>query len=288
MTLSLIFGLGFTSILLAAVWALNTRRRPAGSGPDQEATPPERLTAPLERLARLAGLSWTGSTFLTFALAGLLLAGLFALLGQNLAALAAAVAGIFGPTWYVLRLREARNATILRQLPQALFLSASVLRAGGALLQAVDAVATELPAPLGEEFRRVREELLLGVPAYQAMAHAQDRIQQREFAAMVVAVRITAELGGNLAHIFDQIARSVVDSQNARRTLQAFTTEGRTSANLIAALPFAVMGAMQLLNPGYFQPLFTTAVGLAILITCVALIFIGWRIVRRMVQIRPY
>ena len=110
----------------------------------------------------------------------------------------------------------------------------------------------------------------------------------REFAAVVVAARITAEVGGNLAHIFDQVARAIVEAQNARRMVLAFTTEGRMSANVIAALPFVVMGVLYVLSPGYFNPLFESLAGKLIFSICTGSIFLGWYIIRRMVNIRTF
>jgi tight adherence protein B len=286
--LMLIPVLVFCAACLAAIGVLDFRR--ARAGPGQEPAEPVRQSflERWEQAAMQAGLPWRRSTYISFAVSGLFLATLLALIGYTVPAVLAAAAGVIGPLQYVQRLRASRAAQLTRQLPQALFLAGSVLRAGGTLLQAVDAVATELPAPLGEEFRRVLEQMLLGMPAHEAMAEAQARIGIGEFAAVVVAVRINAELGGNLAHIFDQIGRAIVDSQNAQRTITAFTTEGRMSANIIAALPFVVMGLMQLLSPGYFEPLFSTWAGRLILGGCVGAIFIGWRTVRRMVTVRPF
>lgn len=283
--LMLIPALILVATCLATIALIQARRPMAEREP---APPVPSFLERWEQSALQAGLPWRRSVYIMFVLGGLLLAGPLLLIGYTVPALLFAAAGLIGPLQYVQRLRANRAAQFTRQLPQALFLAGSVLRAGGTLLHAVDAVATEMPAPLGEEFRRAREQMLLGMPAHEAMARARARIATAEFAAVVVAVRIGTELGGNLAHVFDQVGRSIIDAQNAQRTIQAFTTEGRTSANIIAALPFVVMAFMQWVSPGYFEPLFTTWAGRLILVACVSAIGIGWRTVRRMVTVRPF
>ncbi len=258
------------------------------SGSDQAPTEQERpsLLDRWEQAALQAGLGWKRSIWFAFAGGGLALAAMLAVLGHVNAAFLVGAAGLIGPYAYVKRLQAQRQALFARQLPQALFLAASVMRAGGTLLQAVDAIATEMPDPIGQEFRTIQQQMRLQVPGHEAMARAQERIGVREFAAVVVAARITAEVGGNLAHIYDQVARSIVEAQNARRTVQSFTTEGRMSANLIAALPFIVLGLLHLLSPGYFEPLFTTWPGRILLAFCLGTIAFGWRLIRKMVDIR--
>lgn len=288
--------------LLVFVWAglgalavqLNRgqrRLRDLLPGDDRLTAPPEQPAREpwldrWERLALQAGLGWSRWVYL--AVAGLAIGGggLLGLSGMAVPGLLVVGAGTLGPWLYARRLRALRRQLFARQLPPALFLAASVLRAGGTLLQAVEAIAAEMDDPLGAEFRQIRAEMRLQLPAHQAMAGTMARVGVREFAAVVVAARIGTEVGGDLAHLFEEIARAVVDAQNGQRALQALTTEGRMSADLIAALPFIVMGLLHLLSPAYFAPYWESWPGRILLALCLGAIYLGWRIVRRMVDIR--
>jgi tight adherence protein B len=294
--LNLIAVLMFACVCLGAlaVYASRQRRslreilRGGDSGLEQAPAETEResFMDRWEKAALQAGLPWKRNVYYFVAGAGLAIGLPLLVSGNVLTGVPLLLAGLVGPNAYVRRLQEGRRAKFASQLPQALFMASSVLRAGGTLLQAVDSIAAEMPDPMGEEFRRIQQQLRLQVPAHEAMAEAQGRIGVPEFAAVVVAARITAEVGGNLAHVYDQVARSIVDAQNARRTVQAFTTEGRMSANLITALPFVVLGLLQILSPGYFEPLFKDWAGRAVLAGCLGTIALGWYTIRRMVDIR--
>ncbi|MFZ5825166.1 MAG: type II secretion system F family protein [Bacillota bacterium] len=239
-----------------------------------------------ERLTMRAGLGWSRRVYLALAGAGLLVGLLLGLLGLAGSGLLAVLAGLAGPWLYARRLATHRTALFARQLPPALFLAASVLRAGGTMLQAVEAIAREMDDPVGAEFRQIRAKMRLQVPAHQAMGEALERVGLREFAAVVVAARIATEVGGDLAHIFEEIGRAVADAQSSQRALRALTTEGRLSADLIAALPFLVMSLLHLLSPDYFAPYWASWSGRALLALCLGAIYLGWRTVRRMVDIR--
>ncbi|HYF95729.1 MAG TPA: type II secretion system F family protein [Symbiobacteriaceae bacterium] len=279
------------SLGLLAYYQLRRRgNRQDGGGPDEPTGEPERETFMdrWEKAALQAGLGWKRSVYYFIAGAGLLVGAALALTHHTNGAMLVTAAALIGPHVYVKRLQARRAAQFAAQLPQALFLAASVLRAGGTLLQAVDSIAAEMPNPMGEEFRRIQQQMRLQVPAHEAMAQTQARINVREFAAVIVAARITAEVGGNLAHIYDQVARSIVEAQNARRTVQSFTTEGRMSANMIAALPFVVLTVLHFLSPGYYDPLFGSWPGRFVLGGCFGTIAFGWYTIRRMVDIRIY
>lgn len=291
--LNLIAAMIFTAVCagLMAVWY--RRGRTAAGAPENPAPAPadparSGFLDRWEQMALQAGLPWRRNAYYGLAGAAALLAGIAFATGHINGGMALAILGAAGPYIYVRQMKAKRTALFLRQLPPALFLASSVLRAGGTLLQAVDSIASEMPDPMGAEFRRIQQQMRLQVPAHEAMAQAQERVGVREFAAVVVAARITAEVGGNLAHIFDEISRSIVESQNARRMVQSFTTEGRMSANLIAGLPFAVMGLLHLVSPDYFRPLFETWPGRFVLAACLGTIGLGWITIRRMVDIRMF
>lgn len=296
--LNLIAVLIFATVCLATLALYQSRQkrslreiiRGSESGLEQTVPEPERdsFLDRWERAALQAGLGWKRSFYYTVAGAGTGIATMLWLTGSPVLGMMAGATALLGPAIFVFQKQAARRALFGRQLPQALFLAASVLRAGGTLMQAVDSIAAEMPDPMGAEFRRIQAQMRLQVPAHEAMAEAQQRIGLREFAAVVVAARITNEVGGNMAHIFDQVARSIVEAQNARRMVQAFTTEGRMSANVIAALPFVVMGLLMVLSPGYFGPMFESLEGKLVFGLCTGAILFGWYIIRRMVNIRIF
>jgi tight adherence protein B len=55
------------------------------------------------------------------------------------------------------------------------------LRAGYSTMQAMEAISKELPAPINEEFRRVVQEMQLGIPMDKALDNLLRRIPSEDF-----------------------------------------------------------------------------------------------------------
>lgn len=236
----------------------------------------------LEQDALAAGMqTWTARQFQQALVLGLGFGFLSFLFDLWLLGLLGVAGGLLGPRWVVNWRRRQRQERFAAQLSKALFLGANTMRAGGTLLQAVEAMATQMPAPLGEEFRIALQSIQLGTPAPEALEQLQARIGLKEFAAVTVVARVTSEVGGNPALAFERVAQSLLDAEGFRRTLKAYTTEGRMSAALVTGLPFLVMGVLALMTPEYFDPLFSTPAGRVVLATCLGAIALGWTLIRR-------
>jgi tight adherence protein B len=79
------------------------------------------------------------------------------------------VLGAFLPRIYINMQKGKRLVRFNNQLADMLNLMVNGLRAGYSTMQAMEAVSKELPAPISEEFRRVVQEMQLGVTMEQAL-----------------------------------------------------------------------------------------------------------------------
>src|SRR2546428_9774937 len=106
-----------------------------------------------------------------------------------------------------------------------------------------------------------------------------------DFRWAVLAVNIQREVGGNLAEILDTVADTLRERATMRRQIKVLTAEGRLSAWVLALLPLAIGLYMAAVNPHYIGVLFTTTVGLVMLITAFALLGAGILWMRKIVDI---
>src|SRR5678815_1781461 len=74
-----------------------------------------------------------------------------------------AVIGFFIPRFYVKRQQAVRLQKFNDQLSDMLNLMVNGLRAGYSTLQTLEAVSRELPTPISDEFRRVVQEMQIGI-----------------------------------------------------------------------------------------------------------------------------
>ncbi|HEX9697013.1 MAG TPA: type II secretion system F family protein [Actinomycetota bacterium] len=150
-------------------------------------------------------------------------------------------------------------------LPDALDLLAGSLEAGSSLAQAMEMVAEEGRPPLSEVFAGILSENRLGEPIADAMDSAAQRIGSRDFSWVVRGVRAQQEHGASLAGLLRVAAEFMRARREMHGEVRALTAEGRISAAILIALPFAVAGFFWLANPGYLRTLTSNAAGWGIL-----------------------
>ena len=208
-----------------------------------------------------------------------------ALLGSFLFALVLAIFGALLPRVYVTWRGNRRFSALQSQLPDVLMVLASSLRAGHSFLQALDAVANELPDPGGPEFARVVAEIRLGRPLKDAMEDLAVRIGSEDFEWAMLAVNIQREVGGNLAEVLDTIADTIRGRDYVRRQVEVLSAEGRLSIMVLGSLPLGVAGWMAMVNPDYVGLLVSTPLGLVMTAVACGLLMLGLLWMRKVVKI---
>ena len=181
--------------------------------------------------------------------------------------------------------REARRRRFDTQLPDALMLLTSALRAGYSFPQAIRTVAEELPPPLALEFAWASGEVQLGVPLETALGRVAARVQSPDLDLVLTAVLIQLPLGGNLAEVLDAIAETIRERVRVAGEVQTLTAEGRLSAGILIVLAPALAFALHARNPDYFQPLLESPLGHVLIAVSLCGQIVGGLIIRRMVRL---
>ncbi|MEJ2578606.1 MAG: type II secretion system F family protein, partial [Kineosporiaceae bacterium] len=181
----------------------------------------------------------TGEWVLLHLGSGLLGNLLFVLLGrgQPVAAVLGLLLGLIGPWMFLGLRRDRRQRQFLTQLPDTLQLIAGSLQAGHSLPQAIDAVVRDGAPPISTELQRAVVENQLGLPLVSALDGVATRLSSRDFAWVVMAIRIQGEVGGNLAELLGTVSGTLRERERLRRQVQALSAEGRMSGWILGALP---------------------------------------------------
>jgi tight adherence protein B len=181
-------------------------------------------------------------------------------------------------------LAQRRRDAFADQLPETLQMLAGSLRAGHALAQAVDTVAREAESPTSDEFRRLTIETRLGRDFREALAAVASRVRSTDFDWVVQAIEIQREVGGDLAEILDAVGTTIRDRNRVRRQVQALSAEGRLSAWVLMVLPFAMASVMFVTNRTYLSTLWSSSLGVALVLGGAVLLAIGALWLRRIVK----
>jgi tight adherence protein B len=170
------------------------------------------------------------------------------------------------------------------QFPDALSLIASSLSAGHTFLRSIQMMCEESEPPLSEEFRRVVNETQLGDPVVDALERMAHRVDVRDVAWVVQAIRIQQTVGGKLADLLHTLADFIRAREEIRREVDVLTAEGRISAWVLGALPVFLLVAISVMNPGYMDPMFT-GWGFAWLALSALSVGVGVVIINKMVKV---
>ncbi|GAB4462575.1 MAG: type II secretion system F family protein [Anaerolineales bacterium] len=175
-----------------------------------------------------------------------------------------AVIGFFIPRFYVKRQQALRIRKFDDQLGDMLNLMVNGLRAGYSTMQAMEAVSRELPSPISDEFRRVVQEMQIGIPMEKALDNLLRRIPSDDLDFVVTAINVQREVGGNLSEILDTISFTIRERVRIKGEIRTMTASVRASGTILSLIPVGLGLTLWFISPEYIGAFFapTTFLGL--------------------------
>lgn len=236
-------------------------------------------------------LARAGSTIKPVTFVMLLLAsGIF---GTVLGGKVSGIGGVFfmGAGWLApflwLKWRQKRRIRAFEaQLPDAIDMLVSAIRAGYSFQAATQFIGEEMIDPLGPEFARFYDEQRLGVDVRSALIGMQGRLDSLDLKMFVTAVLIQRETGGNLSEVLQNLADLVRQRIAMRGQIQTLIAEPKLSARFLAILPIIVFAILSIMNPHFFDPMTAPgSIGRSILIGSAISIVVGYMIMMRIADV---
>ncbi|MCA9666256.1 MAG: type II secretion system F family protein [Myxococcales bacterium] len=198
---------------------------------------------------------------------------------------AMALIGIFTPHFGIRVLRQRRIRKFERQLVDALNQMSAAFRAGLTLNQAAESVASEMPAPLSQEFGLFIKEAKLGVPQEEALQNMAERVGSEDLQLVVTATNISKQLGGNMAEMFDIISTTIRERFRLEGRIRALTAQGKLQGWIVGLMPLALGLILNYMRPDLMQPMLHSKFGYALIATILVMEVIGMVMIRRIVAI---
>jgi len=192
--------------------------------------------------------------------------------------------GISLPRIYVRRQQGRRLIHFSEQLPDMLNLVVNGLRAGYSIMQAMEAVSKELPPPISDEFRRVVQEMQLGLPMERTLDNLLRRIPSDDLDLTVAAMNVQREVGGNLAEILDTISYTIRERVRIKGEVRVLTSQVVYSSRFLSAMPVLITLILYWLNRSYMMMFFdpeTRMVGIPMLVFGGMMIVAGYFVMNK-------
>jgi tight adherence protein B len=226
-----------------------------------------------------------------YALIGLVLVGLFAILIRTFVGLPLAASFLFGlvcallvPHLVVGMLIGRRKNKFLKLFPDAIDLLVRGLKSGLPVTESMINAGHEIPDPVGTEFRRITDMIRFGKSMEEALWATSARLDLPEFKFFVISLAIQRETGGNLAETLNNLSDILRKRHAAKLKIKALSSEAKASAIIIGALPFIMFFLLNVVKRGYTDPLLTDPRGQVMLAGALLWLAMGVGTMAKMVR----
>ena len=160
------------------------------------------------------------------------------------------------PHMVVNHLVKKRGKQFTSKFSDAIDLLVRGLRSGLPVTETLGIVASEVPGPVGEEFKLVSDRIKVGRTMEDALQETADRLNMAEFSFFVIPLAIQRETGGNLAETLNNLSDVLRKRAQMKLKIRAMSSESKASAYIVGALPFIVFGMIWWINPSYIGKFF--------------------------------
>lgn len=196
------------------------------------------------------------------------------------------IVGLVLPILQVRLKRNERLGKLVQQLPDALDLMARGLLVGHPLNTSLNAVANEMPDPIGSEFGVVVDQVSFGDELTEAFRDFAERIDQEDVHYLSTAIAIQHGTGGDLARVLKVLSRTIRDRITMRKRIKALSAEGRLTAAFLSFIPVLIFVVMQILTPSYYGSIANEPEAVPLGIAIVTLTILNALAMRKLVNFR--
>jgi tight adherence protein B len=169
-------------------------------------------------------------------------------------------------------------------MPDAVDMIQRALKAGHPFSQCLKLVAEDMEAPIAREFEITFADLSYGNDPRRALFALLQRVPSISVTALITAVLVQRETGGNLAENLARISAVIRGRFRFQRRVKTLSAEGRMSGWILAMTPIVLFALMWMMHPDYIarltdHPQGSTLISLAVGMGAVGILWIS-RLVR--------
>ena len=175
------------------------------------------------------------------------------------------------PGFWLRRARTQRVEKIEQQLDGWLLMLANMLKATGSLGDAIRATGDLIHGPIGEEIDLVLKEIRLGATLEQSLSAMAKRINSRIVTANMATLLVGRTTGGELPILLEETAASLREMARLEGVVRTQTAQGKAQLLVLVVAPILILAAFRAVEPTFFDPLFTSVIGTAVMVTAIGL-----------------
>jgi len=175
-----------------------------------------------------------------------------------LVALGLGAACAFGlPQWVLGFLGKRRTNKFTAAFSDAMDIIVRGIKSGLPVHDCLKIIGRETAEPLAGEFRRLVENIGMGMNLDQALEKLYEHMPTAEVRFFSIVMNIQQKTGGNLAEALNNLSAVLRSRKLMREKVKALSSEATSSAFIIGCLPPAVVLLIMVWTPSYMAPMFT-------------------------------
>lgn len=190
------------------------------------------------------------------------------------------------PLLLVKTVYERRCNTFVDQMVDGLTIMANGIKAGSNPQESMKRVVEIMGSPIRQEFSQVLYQMQVGDSFESALNDLGTRIPKPDVQMFVTSINILKETGGNLAETFQTIVTTIRERQKVEKKIQALTAQGLAQGVIVTCIPFVLMGVFYMVDPQFIAPMFSTTLGLVLLMIMLGMMIIGGVVIKKIVTIK--
>jgi len=207
------------------------------------------------------------------------------LMHSLLTALVVAVIAGYLPFIKIFRDRTKQLEKFDEQLPDAIDIMRRAMQAGHPFSETLSLVAEDMEEPVSREFAITFADINYGSDVRRAMLGLLQRVPSVTVMALVTAILLQKETGGNLTENLENIGKVIRARYRFQRKVRSMSAEGRASAWALALVPLGLFAVISVTTPSYLPILLEEPLGRKMIGWAAFLAVIGILWMRRIIRI---
>jgi tight adherence protein B len=188
------------------------------------------------------------------------------------------------PRWILSFIRKRRQNVFLNDFADAIDVMVRGLKAGLPVSEALKIISSESSPPVGPEFSEVVDGQRIGISIDQGIERMAERMPLAEVNFLAIVMAIQSKTGGNLSEALANLSRVLRDRKKMKAKIRAVSQEAKSSAMIIGAIPFCIVGILTVASPDYLTPMYDTQMGNMLIIGSGIWMSIGAFVMRQMIN----
>lgn len=201
-------------------------------------------------------------------------------------------AGAFYLAMLAKKKEERKKERLRNEFKDAILSIAANLRAGYAVENAFRETLQEMKILYGkdaliyQEFYKIVQGLANGISVEALMGQFAQRSGMEEIREFADVFYIAKKSSGNLTEIIYETAGMLGEKIEVEKEVQVLISAKRLEQNIMSVVPFAIICYVSIASGGYFDPLYTTSAGRAVMTACLVIYASAYMLGRKITQIQ--